>query len=162
MVTRIDQLLLELASAKYLDNYTEVRAVEADIRALVADQAAELDRFRTGTAGVVTVTPAGSNPPVLHGVSVEPGYLTPYATVQTYMFQADSPSLEFWDTILEAQKAQNETLELYGTLIIQGIDRKYALVKGFITSATPAPTSKKVLQPRKFVVTWQSVTPAPN
>lgn len=87
---------------------------------------------------------------------------TPYATVQTYMFQADSPSLAFWDTILEAQKARNETLELFGTLNIQGIEKKYALVKGFITSATPAPTSKKVLQPRKFVVTWQSVTPAPN
>lgn len=88
------------------------------------------------------------------------GYV-PYATVMTIMLQADSDSIEFFDTILETQKANKEAFILDGVLIVQGSGHKYALTKGFLSTSTPAETAKKVLQPRKFTITWENCTKAP-
>lgn len=88
------------------------------------------------------------------------GYV-PYPTKITWTFQADSPSVAMFDTVLEAQKSQKEMFIFDGTIILQGTGQKYALTKGYLTSATPMSSSKKVLQPRKFEITFESVTTAP-
>lgn len=85
----------------------------------------------------------------------------PYPTAITFTLQADSPSTDMFDTVLEAQKAQKEGFIFDGTIIIQGTGAKYAMTKGFLTSATPMSTAKKMLQPRKFTITFQDVSKAP-
>lgn len=88
------------------------------------------------------------------------GYV-PYATPITFVFQADSPSIEMFDIVLEAQKAAKEGFIFDGTGILQGTGEKYAMTKGFLTSATPMSTGKKTLQPRTFTITFERVTKAP-
>lgn len=88
------------------------------------------------------------------------GYV-PYATPVTFTFQADSPSIAMFDTVLEAQKAAKEGFIFDGTGLIQGTSEKYAMTKGFLTSATPMSTGKKTLQPRKFTITFERVTKSP-
>lgn len=88
------------------------------------------------------------------------GYV-PYPTAITFTFQADSPSVAMFDTVLEAQKANKEGFIFDGTIIIQGTGDKYAMTKGYLTTATPMSTAKKMLQPRKFTITFESVTKAP-
>jgi hypothetical protein len=88
------------------------------------------------------------------------GYV-PYSTAITFTFQADSPSVAMFDTVLEAQKANKEGFIFDGTIIIQGTGDKYACTKGYLTTATPMSTAKKMLQPRKFTLTFQDVTKAP-
>jgi hypothetical protein len=85
----------------------------------------------------------------------------PYPTVITITLQADSKSTKMFDAVLEAQKANKELFIFDGTLIIQGTGDKYALTKGYMTSATPMSTAKKILQPRKFALTFESVSKAP-
>lgn len=88
------------------------------------------------------------------------GYV-PYVTVLTVMLQADSPSVAMFDTWLAAQVANKETFICDGTLSIPSVGSKYALTKGFITEMTPASTGKKILQPRKFTITFEGFTPSP-
>lgn len=88
------------------------------------------------------------------------GYV-PVAKVVTFMFQADSPSLDRLDDIVAFQESQREVVLFDGTAFIQGDQNKYAMNKGFLTSYTPAANAKKTLQPRKFTFTFQDFTKAP-
>lgn len=88
------------------------------------------------------------------------GYV-PYPTEITFMLQADSPSTEMFDTVLANMNANKEGFIFDGTIYLQGTKAKYAMTKGFLTSATPMSTAKKTLQPRKFTITFESVTKAP-
>lgn len=88
------------------------------------------------------------------------GYV-PYATPITFTFQADSPSTAMFDVVLEAQKAQKEGFIFDGTIVLQGTSEKYACTKGYLTSATPMSSAKKMLQPRKFTITFENVSKAP-
>lgn len=88
------------------------------------------------------------------------GYV-PYPTVLNLTLQADSNSTEMFDTVLEAQKANKELFIFDGTLIIQGTGEKIAFTRGFLTNSTPMSTAKKVLQPRKFVLTFEGASKAP-
>lgn len=85
----------------------------------------------------------------------------PYATAIVFTLQADSKSIDFFDEVLEAQKATKEVLIFDGVAILQGTGAKYAMTKGFLTSASPMSTGKKVLQPRKFTITFENVSKAP-
>lgn len=89
------------------------------------------------------------------------GGFVPVAKVVTFMFQADSPSLDRLDAIVAFQESQREVVIFDGTAFIQGDQSKYAMTKGFLTSYTPAATAKKTLQPRKFTFTFQGFTKAP-
>ncbi len=88
------------------------------------------------------------------------GYV-PYATQITFMFQADSPTIDYFDTIIAAQKAQREMVIFDGTGFIQGTQEKMVMTKGFLTSFTPTSTGKKILQPRKFTLTFQNFDKSP-
>jgi hypothetical protein len=89
------------------------------------------------------------------------GGFVPYPTAISFTLQADSPSLDMFDSVLAAQNANKESFIFDGTIIIQGTGAKYACTKGFLTTASPMSTAKKTLQPRKFTLTFQNVTKAP-
>ncbi len=86
----------------------------------------------------------------------------PYPTVLEITLQADSPSMTVFDNILSAQAAQREVYVTNATVLLPGTGQKYALTRGFMTTLSPMPGVKKILQPRKFSITFESCTPAPT
>ncbi|MGZ8442539.1 MAG: phage tail fiber protein [Candidatus Binatia bacterium] len=88
------------------------------------------------------------------------GY-TPYPTVLPVTLQADSASNLIFDTLLQAEKLAREKYELNGTILIPSINRIFTFTRGFMTKASPMPANKKILQPRKFELTFQDMAWAP-
>jgi hypothetical protein len=88
------------------------------------------------------------------------GYV-PYSTKLTMTLQADSASTAMFETVLAAQVAAKELYIWDGVIIIQGTGQKYNFTKGFLRTASPMPGSKKVLQPRKFMIEFEQCTPSP-
>ncbi len=89
------------------------------------------------------------------------GGYTPAPVVVQIMLQADSPSNVLFDDWANAMKAANEIYIASGIISLQGTGQKYALSKGILTSLTPLPPSKKILQPRKFSITFESLSRSP-
>jgi hypothetical protein len=106
---------------------------------------------------------AGESEPaeIMIGVDgiVSAGFV-PFLTDFTVHLQADSPSSSIFETWLESQKT---TLTIYfgvATLLIPAINRKYAMSQGVLRRMPPLPGTRKVLQPRDFVITWGDISPA--
>lgn len=80
---------------------------------------------------------------------------------QTIALQADSPSNDVFDNWHQAQQGAQEVFIANGMVILSNLGRKWTMTRGFLTTYPPLPNAKKILQPRSFGVTWQSVRPAP-
>lgn len=89
------------------------------------------------------------------------GYV-PYLVEQGYTIQADSDSIDFFETILSYQQSIQDVVTLSGVINAPGQGKTYTMVNGTLTEAPPVPTLKKVAQPRKFMITWESATPSPQ
>lgn len=89
------------------------------------------------------------------------GGYTPVPYVMTVMLQADSASCRIFDDWHAAQKAAKEVYTASGLIVLQGTQQKFAASKGFLTSYSPAPAAKKILQPRKFVITFEDISMSP-
>ncbi len=88
------------------------------------------------------------------------GY-TPYPVPLEINLQADSASNSVFDAVINAQNVAREVFVVNGTILIQGTGVLYALTRGFLEDISPMPGAKKVLEPRKFSITFQSITGAP-
>ena len=88
------------------------------------------------------------------------GYV-PMPIVQNFILQADSASNDFFDTIIAAQLAARESYTLFGTILIPSLEKIYTMTKGVLGQNQPISNAKKVMQPRTFQVTWESVVGAP-
>lgn len=86
---------------------------------------------------------------------------TPAPIVQNITLQADSPSNDFMEAWYLAMQSVRESFPATGSVTLPATRRAYALRRGFLTGYTPAPAGKKVLQPRRFTITWEAVTAAP-
>lgn len=84
------------------------------------------------------------------------------AVKYSYTLQADSPSCQIFDQWKLAQDAQEDTLPANGLLILKSLGTKWIWTRGFLTQWSPAPNVKKITQPRKFTIDWQSVVPQPS
>ena len=80
--------------------------------------------------------------------------------VQGFSLQADSPSIDFFDAWYAAQRAQNDTYVANGIITLSSLGRKWSMTKGYLTNYPMLPDAKKLLQPRKFSITWERVDPA--
>lgn len=81
--------------------------------------------------------------------------------VQGIMLQADSDSNDLFDAWFAAQNAAGEVYFANGILRLASVQRSFVLTKGFLSSYKPAPDAKKVLQPRKYSITWEKMVGAP-
>ncbi|MDB5777610.1 MAG: hypothetical protein JWP38_3743 [Herbaspirillum sp.] len=88
------------------------------------------------------------------------GYV-PYPTKLTITLQADSASNAIFDNWLAAQAAAKEVYFANGTIMLSGTGDTYVFTQGGLSSASPMPSAKKTLQPRKFVITFESCSKAP-
>ncbi len=79
----------------------------------------------------------------------------------TIMLQADSPSNDLFDNWAEAMQAQQDTYEANGLVSIYALGSKFTLTKGFLTGHTFMPAVKKLIQPRRFEITWNRVSASP-
>lgn len=107
-------------------------------------------------------TEALDNAEVIMGVDgVLSGGFVNVPTKQNFALQADSPSNLVFDAWYAAQKASGEVYKAQGVIHLPGVSRSYVMTNGFLTSYKPTPDGKKVLQPRKFGITWESIIPGP-
>jgi hypothetical protein len=79
-----------------------------------------------------------------------------------YTLQANSPSNFIFDQWKAAQDAQQDTFAANGLLTLKSLGTKWTWTNGFLTEYKPAPEIKKILQPRKFQITWERVAPQPT
>lgn len=79
---------------------------------------------------------------------------------QTIMLQADSASNAVFDTIQSSQIAGQATYLLNGVLTLPAIGLKFIQTNGYLTGYK-LPGAKKLVQPRRYRVTWNLVVPAP-
>lgn len=80
---------------------------------------------------------------------------------QTIDLQGDSASNDIFDQWDAANQAQIDSLTANGVVLLPGIGRKWTLTKGFLTDFEPIPAVKRLVQPRKFGITWGSMVVAP-
>lgn len=98
---------------------------------------------------------------VLMGVDgkLSGGY-TPVPKVFEIGLQADSPSNEIFEIWMNAQDAKTDLYIANATILLRSTGRSYALTRGILTMASPMPAAKKILQLRKFQITFESISSA--
>jgi len=82
------------------------------------------------------------------------------AVRQNISLQADSPSGAIFDTWWSQQQASKDIFFASGIVTLKSLGTKWAMTKGVLTTYPPIPNAARVLQPRRFGLTWQSVSPA--
>ena len=86
------------------------------------------------------------------------GY-TPYLIEQTIRLQADSPSIDAFETWLAAMDSAREDFPCDATITIQSVNKAYQMLNGSLTRALKMPPAKKVLDPLVYRISWDIVTP---
>lgn len=81
---------------------------------------------------------------------------------QEIMLQADSESNRIFDVWWTQMVVAKTTYQANGVLALPAVGVKFILTGGYLTSYTAAPQAKKLLQPRRFRVTWNMIAPAPG
>ena len=84
------------------------------------------------------------------------------AIPQEITLQVDSASNRIFDTWWTQMQAAKETYIAMGSMQLPGVRTKFVQSQGYLTGYSPAPAGKRVLQARRYEITWQSVIPAPT
>lgn len=79
----------------------------------------------------------------------------------SFTLQADSPSNFLFDQWVAAQEGAQDTFPASATIVLKGLGVQWACANGFLTDSPSVPSVKRLVQPRKYTVKWESVTPAP-
>lgn len=82
---------------------------------------------------------------------------TPNPTKQTISLQADSPSKEVFNAIIQSMKTAREVFYISGSLALPSTGESFTLTRGILTNVKQMPDAQKVLQPMDYVITWESV-----
>ena len=81
-----------------------------------------------------------------------------YAPIkQTIVLQADSTSALFFDEWHRVEQRERTKYYATGVITLPAISAVYTCTRGVLTHYSPISDAKKVLQPRKFGITWQSI-----
>jgi hypothetical protein len=75
--------------------------------------------------------------------------------------QADSLSNQVFDTWWTQMQAAKDVYIAQGVIRLPSISTKFNLTNGYLTGYKPAPAAKKILQPRRYELTFNSIAPAP-
>lgn len=80
---------------------------------------------------------------------------------QQINLQANSISGDIFDQWYASQQLIKDIYPANGVVVLPSQGKKWTMTNGVMSSYMPIPDSKKVLQPRRFAITWESVTKAP-
>ena len=139
-ITSADSVFI-LSSADFALAATQIQGYAADA-AFATD---EVDTAET-VLGVDKVLSAG---------------WVPRTYTQTITLQADSSSIDLFDALVLAQDAATTIFRLGGVITLPGTERSYTLSRGVLKRYTVMPVAQRVLQPRTFVIEWESILPTP-
>jgi hypothetical protein len=81
---------------------------------------------------------------------------------QEIMLQADSLSNGLFDTWWTQMQATKSVYVASGGVRLPSIGTKFTMTNGFLTGYKPAPAGKRVLQPRRYELTWGRIAPSPT
>ena len=81
------------------------------------------------------------------------------AMVQNINLQADSASNDIFDQWWQAQQLAKDVYSAEGIIILQSVGKTYAMSNGYLTSYPPVADAAKTLRPRRFAITWNSISP---
>ena len=80
---------------------------------------------------------------------------------QEISFIADSPSVLIFDQWWQAELQAKDVYPATGTIQLPSTKTKWSMTNGILVSYSPIPDAKRVLQPRRFGITWQSAVSQP-
>lgn len=80
---------------------------------------------------------------------------------QSISIQADSPSALFFEAWYSAEQTEREKYRASAVIILASVGMVYTCSNGVLTNYAPMSDAKKVLQPRKFGITWEKVVGVP-
>lgn len=75
--------------------------------------------------------------------------------------QGDSASNAVFDRWWTQMVATLVSYAANGVIRLPGIQTKWNMTSGYLTSYKPAPQAKKILQPRRFQIRFNQIAPAP-
>ena len=79
--------------------------------------------------------------------------------VQNYALQADSDSNDFFDDWNLAEVVAEDVYYANALVTLISIGKQWTCTKGVLSRFKPLPDAAKVLQPRRYTVTWEKVVP---
>jgi hypothetical protein len=79
---------------------------------------------------------------------------------QSITLQGSSDSALVFDDWYAAEQALKTKLFCQAVIVLKSIGKKWTMNNGVLSTYPPIPDAKKVLQPRRFGITWESVSPA--
>jgi hypothetical protein len=79
----------------------------------------------------------------------------------TITIMPDSPSLNIFETWINAEAVAREKMVCNATVQLPAIGKKYTLTKGFLISHKPFADNKRTLQPMPFVIRFESAVGNP-
>jgi hypothetical protein len=79
----------------------------------------------------------------------------------TINLQANSPSCAIFDAWYNYQKSQGDLSNCHLNITLPGLGYKWAYSNGFLKKYSPAPSAKKILQPRKFQIEFNGIGAQP-
>jgi hypothetical protein len=81
---------------------------------------------------------------------------------QNIALQADSPSNLLFEQWWLASQTAKENYQATGIISLPTIKEQYSLSQGYLTSFPFTADVKKLLQPRRYQITWALVSPSPT
>lgn len=85
----------------------------------------------------------------------------PYITKQSVTFQADSPSVNILEALVNAQKTLRQPIFVDAIILLPSVGKQYSLVNGVLANITPITPAKQVLEEMVFEIDWDDVTASP-
>lgn len=78
------------------------------------------------------------------------------------VLQPDSPSIDVFNAWGVAQQGTKEVYLANASVYIPATTYKYALTKGVLSSWRPLPELKRIIQPQRFELTFESIVGGPT
>ena len=89
------------------------------------------------------------------------GGYTPRPVPQQISLQSDSPSIDFFEQWANNTALNKTVYGAQGVLILPSLNRQWTMNNGILAMFKPMPDAAKILQPRRFTISWESVQSAP-
>lgn len=71
---------------------------------------------------------------------------------------ANSPSTVLFDTWYQTMTSQITSINANGSISIPSLGYTYVMFNGYLTRYSPTSDARKLMQPRRFEITWNSIT----
>jgi hypothetical protein len=74
---------------------------------------------------------------------------------QAFMLQSDSFSIDNIEQVQQIQQQAGTIAQWSATMTLSAVQKVYTSPKGFMTGYSSIPEVKKLIQPRRFTLTWE-------